>query len=205
MVPMLDYLLGAFEGPGAAFMVAILALGAFSLAVLLERAWLLLVSWRPSGGVSQSLASGELDKAVADASGTPLGAVIGAGAGEATPEAAWDAMGAAAAVQEARLRTRVGAVGTVANLATMLGLLGTVYGLILAFSALGDAAAAERATKLSEGISTAMATTAFGLVVGIPSLGLHAWLEGLVAQRLAEIEAGAGVVALVLRRRSSGD
>jgi len=202
---MLDYLLGAFDGPGAGFMVAILALGAFCMAVWLERTWLLLVRWRPSADVSGALAEGALDRAAEAGGTTPLGQVVAAGAGETTAEAAWDAMGASAAVQEARLRTRVGAVGTVANLATMLGLLGTVYGLILAFSALGDAAAAERATRLSEGISTAMATTAFGLCVGIPALAVHAWLEGVVTQRLAEIEAAAGVVALVVRRASSGD
>ena len=40
-------------------------------------------------------------------------------------------------------------MGTIASIATMLGLFGTVYGLILAFGALGDVAAAERAAQLA--------------------------------------------------------
>jgi biopolymer transport protein ExbB/TolQ len=83
--------------------------------------------------------------------------------------------------------------------ATMLGLLGTVYGLILAFSALGDTSAGERAVQLSEGISTAMATTAYGLLVGIPALAVHAWLEAQARAALAQIEASAGRLAARLR------
>jgi biopolymer transport protein ExbB len=81
----------------------------------------------------------------------------------------------------------------------MLGLLGTVYGLILAFSALGDTSAGERAVRLSEGISTAMATTAYGLMVGIPALAAHAWLDGRARELTAQLEAVAGRIALSKR------
>ena len=49
-----------------------------------------------------------------------------------------------------------------------------------------------------------MSTTAFGLLIGIPSLGLHAWLDGVATARLGEIEEAAGRLALALRRRASG-
>ncbi|MCB9746670.1 MAG: MotA/TolQ/ExbB proton channel family protein [Alphaproteobacteria bacterium] len=201
---MLDYLLAAFSGPGAGFMYAITAVGAFALAIGIERSALLALRWRADlPEVRVRLDAGDFNGAVGAAGASPMGEVLGAGASEASPEAAWEAMGAAAASAEARMRARVGALGAVSNIATMLGLLGTVYGLILAFSALGDASAGERAVKLSEGISTAMATTAFGLLVGIPALGLHAWLEGLVSQRLADIEVAAGALALAKRRSGS--
>ncbi|MDP6935093.1 MAG: MotA/TolQ/ExbB proton channel family protein, partial [Myxococcota bacterium] len=81
-------------------------------------------------------------------------------------------------------------------------LLGTVYGLILAFSALGDASAVERAARLSEGIATAMATTAWGLLVGIPALAVHAVLEGKAGRLLSICEAAASLVAASRRSQS---
>jgi biopolymer transport protein ExbB len=108
-------------------------------------------------------------------------------------------MGAAMAEAEERVGARVPYLAAIGNIATMLGLLGTVYGLIIAFSALGDTGAGERAVRLSEGISTAMATTAYGLLVGIPSLAAHAWLDARARRLLAAIEATAGRLASRLR------
>lgn len=201
---MTDALITAFSGPGGVFMYAITALGAFALAVLLDRLLALVVRGRVDvDAVRAHLGRGELAAAVQSCGAAPLGRVLAAGAAQGHPEAAWEAMGAAAVAQERGLRQRVGYLGAVANLCTMLGLLGTVYGLILAFDALSDASAAEKAVRLSQGIATAMATTAWGLLVGIPALGAHAWLEDLVARRLAEIEECAGLVALALRRPPS--
>jgi biopolymer transport protein ExbB/TolQ len=56
------------------------------------------------------------------------------------------------------------------NVATLLGLLGTVTGLIISFSSITDANPAERAIMLSKGISEALNSTAFGLVVAVPAL-----------------------------------
>ena len=97
------------------------------------------------------------------------------------------------------MRERVPYLATVGNVATMLGLLGTVYGLILAFTGLGDASAVERAQKLSEGIATAMSTTAFGLLVGIPALALHAFLDGRATRILRFCESVAARVATTRR------
>ena len=83
----------------------------------------------------------------------------------------------------------------VGNVATMLGLLGTVYGLIMAFSGLDDASAVERSARLSEGIATAMATTAWGLLVGIPAIAAHTFIDRRARHTLAFYEAVAGRVA----------
>lgn len=64
-------------------------------------------------------------------------------------------------------------LSAMANVATLLGLLGTIIGLILAFDAVANVPAAQRAQALATGISVAMATTAFGLVVAIPALFAH--------------------------------
>lgn len=68
-------------------------------------------------------------------------------------------------------------LATLSNMATLLGLLGTVIGLIGAFAALAKADAAEKADLLSAGIAEAMNCTAFGLMVAIPFLLLHSFLQ----------------------------
>ena len=68
-------------------------------------------------------------------------------------------------------------LATFSNLSVLMGLLGTVIGLIGAFAALGNADPTEKADLLSAGISEAMNCTAFGLMVAIPALMIHAWLQ----------------------------
>ena len=72
---------------------------------------------------------------------------------------------------------RVGYLSLIGNLATLLGLLGTIFGLIAAFEAVGLASASEKQQKLAEGISMAMSTTAFGLMVAIPCMFSHYFLN----------------------------
>lgn len=81
-----------------------------------------------------------------------------------------------------RLEKRTGYLSTLANVATLLGLLGTIIGLIAAFTAVADADPAQKATLLSQSISVAMNTTAFGLISAIPLLLLHALLQTKTTQ-----------------------
>lgn len=76
-----------------------------------------------------------------------------------------------------RLERRTQYLATLANVATLLGLLGTIIGLIAAFTAVANADPAEKATLLSQSISVAMNTTAFGLMSAIPLLMAHAMLQ----------------------------
>jgi len=78
------------------------------------------------------------------------------------------------------LTRRLQFLNTLANSATLLGLLGTIFGLTTAFSAVGAADPAQRASFLAAGISQALNTTALGLIVAVPTLLLHGWLVGLV-------------------------
>ncbi|MEM8768779.1 MAG: MotA/TolQ/ExbB proton channel family protein [Pseudomonadota bacterium] len=75
-----------------------------------------------------------------------------------------------------QLEKRTPYVALASNIATLLGLLGTIMGLISAFTAVANANPAEKADLLSASISVAMNTTAFGLMVGIPLLIVHAIL-----------------------------
>jgi biopolymer transport protein ExbB len=61
-------------------------------------------------------------------------------------------------------------LAVVGNVATLIGLLGTISGMITSFASVNGANAADRASKLSLGISEAMNCTAFGLLVAIPAL-----------------------------------
>ncbi len=54
--------------------------------------------------------------------------------------------------------------------APMIGLFGTVYGMIRAFQALVEAGGRPDPAELAAGISTALVTTLWGLVVAIPAL-----------------------------------
>jgi biopolymer transport protein ExbB len=75
-----------------------------------------------------------------------------------------------------QLEKRTAYIALFANLSTLLGLLGTIIGLIQAFQAVANAAAAEKASLLSASISEAMNCTAFGLIVAIPMLVLSLFL-----------------------------
>ena len=98
------------------------------------------------------------------------------------------------AIEEANLEVipqltkRTGSLGTLASLATLAGLLGTVFGLISAFRAVGKASAAEKATVLTGAISEAMNCTAFGLLVGIPTLFAFMMLNGMQKKIIDEID-----------------
>ena len=76
-----------------------------------------------------------------------------------------------------RLEKRTPYLGTLANISTLLGLLGTIIGLIAAFSAVANADPSEKASLLSQSISVAMNTTAFGLIAAIPLLAFHSLLQ----------------------------
>ena len=76
-----------------------------------------------------------------------------------------------------RLEKRTQYLATLANIATLLGLLGTFIGLIAAFTAVAAADPSQKASLLSESISVAMNTTAFGLMSAIPLLMFHAILQ----------------------------
>lgn len=196
---MLTYLLHSFSGPAGPFMYALLALLGFSIAVMIERAYTL---FRYSCDVNAVL--GRVEAAIRSGGAvelgkTPLEEVVQAGTAHRDPDTAWDAMSAAAVDAELRIRRRITYLSTVATVSTMIGLVGTVYGLILAFGAVGTVSAAERAARLSEGSATAMATTAFGLVVAIPSLVAYAVADSTARDLLGRIEQAASRVVVALK------
>jgi biopolymer transport protein ExbB/TolQ len=87
-----------------------------------------------------------------------------------------------------RLSKRTNYLSILANISTLLGLLGTIIGLIAAFTAVAHADPADKATLLSESISVAMNTTAFGLISAIPLLLFHSLLQNKTVEIVDSIE-----------------
>jgi len=87
-----------------------------------------------------------------------------------------------------QLEKRTQYLATLANISTLLGLLGTIIGLIAAFSAVANADPAEKASLLSQSISVAMNTTAFGLIAAIPLLCCHAVLQTKTSEIITNLE-----------------
>ena len=63
------------------------------------------------------------------------------------------------------------------NIAPMLGLFGTVYGMIVAFNKLVETGGKPDPGELAAGISTALVTTFWGLVVAMPALAAYALIR----------------------------
>lgn len=87
-----------------------------------------------------------------------------------------------------RLERRTGYLAMLANISTLLGLLGTIIGLIAAFTAVANADPTEKASLLSQSISLAMNTTAFGLIAAIPLLVFHSLLTTRTTEIVDSLE-----------------
>ncbi len=87
-----------------------------------------------------------------------------------------------------RLEKRTAYVGLASSIATLLGLLGTIRGRLAAVTAVANANPAEKADLLSASISVAMNTTAFGLMVAIPLLIMHAVLTSKTGDIVDSLE-----------------
>lgn len=201
----------AFQDGGFG-MYPILVSLTFSIAILIERIWVLYFQAAIDKeaflqGLKKSVYAGDLDRAISYCAGqkrTPLVNVIKAGLisvpkGDDDVQAAMDE---ATLRESPKLEKRTGYLAMIGNVATLLGLLGTIVGLIGAFAAVANANPADKATLLSRSISEAMNCTAFGLGVAIPSLVAFSVLQGRTQQMLDDIsEAAVGVLNLVVANR----
>ena len=103
-----------------------------------------------------------------------------------------------------RLERRTHYIATFANTITLVGLLGTIIGLIKGFTAVAAVNPAEKAEMLSASISIAMNNTAFALMVAIPFLLIHAFLQARASEIVDSLEA-AKITFLNLAQRLAGD
>ncbi|KZY29522.1 flagellar motor protein MotA [Oleiphilus sp. HI0081] len=184
---MLDTILRFFQ-EGGAFMYPIAVVLVIGLAIAIER-FIYLTAAKNSNrnafdkGLLPILRKRDYPKALkfANDSQAAIAAIMGAGLSRLLNNANRDeiefAMEEGLMETLPRLEKRTQYLATLANVSTLLGLLGTIIGLIAAFTAVANADPAEKASLLSQSISVAMNTTAFGLMAAIPLLLCHAVLQ----------------------------
>ncbi|MCR8922366.1 MotA/TolQ/ExbB proton channel family protein [Dasania sp. GY-MA-18] len=201
---MLDTILRFFQ-TGGAFMYPIAVVLVIGVAIAIER-WLVLTAAKGANKKAfdqllPALNKGEYAKIVEGStrSSIPMYRIVGAGLARFSTSNRRDDVEYAMeeGIMEAlpRLEKRTPYLATLANISTLLGLLGTIIGLIAAFSAVANADPAEKATLLSNSISVAMNTTAFGLISAIPLLLFHSLLQTKTSEIVDSLEM-AGVKVL---------
>ena len=97
------------------------------------------------------------------------------------------------------IRSHLAALGTIASVAPLLGLLGTVVGMIDVFSTLSQQTEVNP-TMLAGGISTALVTTAFGMVIVMPTLASYNYFIAKVQTLIIEMEKISLHMVAVLKR-----
>ena len=106
--------------------------------------------------------------------------------------------------QAQRLQGQAQILLDIATISPMIGLLGTVLGMLQAFGAIEHDIASAKAVVLAAGISKAVITTVFGLVIAIPAMCCYAYFRRRVADKTAVLEAASSRVVTVLAGRFQG-
>jgi len=180
---------------GGNFMFLILIVFCLAVAIVLERFFILYYKYNINAPklyfqIKQLVSKGDVKGAIGFCDDTPLPAILKAGLNQfqKNQKQVLPAMEEIALEVTPKIQKRTPFLAVLANISTLLGLLGTIFGLIVAFSAISGAEPGEKAIELARGISLAMSTTAFGLIVAIPCLLFHAVLQSKVNRLLDEID-----------------
>jgi len=91
--------------------------------------------------------------------------------------------------ESVKLHQKVGWLAVIANVAPMLGLLGTVQGMVQAFNQIAATGGQASPAELADGISKALLTTLFGLMVAIPTTAAFAFLRNRMVRTIIEVGA----------------
>ena len=210
----MDFFYGivSFFGTGGVFMYPILIVFAFGVAIAVERYITLTIVTRKNRAVWEKvqpvLAEGDFDEAreMTSDDDSTISQVLNMGLTlQGTVRRREDieiAMEESMMEIVPRLEKRTPYVALASSIATLLGLLGTIMGLIQAFTAVANANPAEKADLLSASISVAMNTTAFGLMVAIPLLIIHAILTSKTGDIVDSLEMATVKALNVFSRRA---
>jgi len=86
----------------------------------------------------------------------------------------------------------------IATIAPLIGLLGTVLGMFQAFSGLTEGIEAAKPIVLAAGVSKAIITTIFALIVAIPCMAFYAWFRRRASRQISNLEAVASEIVTAL-------
>lgn len=189
---------------GGIWMWLILILQLASLGIIVERFFYLYSKRRPEESTfanqfEEMIRNGNIKTVVEKSMGElhthPLSYAVLAGAKAAShlggKEEVQGKMDEVLLDQISHLEKRTNFLPMLANVGTLTGLLGTIMGMIKSFAAVSYANPAEKATLLSSGISEAMNTTAYGLIMAIPTLICFAILANRANVLADDISQGA--------------
>jgi biopolymer transport protein ExbB/TolQ len=205
--------IASFFRDGGIFMYFILGTAVVGIAIMIERGIVLLLRYNIDARalwnrVSKFIEDGDVEKAklLCDNSRAPLLRILytGISLSHGTEKEIQNAIDETALEIVPGIDKRVSYLSTLANIATLLGLLGTIQGLIQAFAAVGAADPSQKAALLASGISVALYTTAFGLIVAIPMLAGYTVLQSKAHKLIDEIDEFSVKLINLLNRRKSG-
>ena len=91
-----------------------------------------------------------------------------------------------------------------ATIAPLLGLLGTVLGMLTAFGSVASDIASAKPVVLAAGVSQAIVTTVFGLVVAIPCMAFYAWFRRRASRQIANLESASAEIMTAIIGVASG-
>ncbi len=74
----------------------------------------------------------------------------------------------------------------IGNVSPMVGLFGTVFGMIKIFNAIVTAGGQPQPSQLAEGISVALVTTFWGLLIAIPSVTLYGFFKNRIETMISD-------------------
>jgi len=189
---------------GSFYMYAIALFGAIAAAIAIERIYYIVIRSNVNADkfmaeVRKLVAGGNMDRAIAlceKGKQKALPFVVLRGLKRANESDTLDFRAIQNAVDEGtlevipKLRDRTNYLSMLANVATLTGLMGTIYGLILSFAAVGSqgVSEADKSRLLARGISTAMNTTIFGLMVAIPTLIAYTYITNRTNKIIDELD-----------------
>jgi biopolymer transport protein ExbB len=193
----MDFFLSSME-KGGIFMWPILVSAVFGVAITAERLFYIMFRANIDGTafmaqVQKLIMANNIDRAIKLCNAEPnraLPRVLKAGLTRANQKGSDVQNAIEETVLEVypQLNKRTGYLPMLANVATLVGLLGTIQGLIQAFEAVAHASAETKGALLAAGISTAMFTTAAGLIVAIPLLVLHSIVQARTVKIMDEVD-----------------
>jgi len=155
--------------------------------------------------VKSAMAEGDVLKALKACESEPGAMANILSAGFSHVEEGYDiiqeSVGTAADLETERLMQRLTWISVCANLAPMLGLLGTVMGMLKAFGSVATDVASAKPVVLAAGVSQAIVTTIFGLLVAIPAMVAYAYFRRRASRQIAALEAASTALVTAVTSR----
>jgi len=194
----MDDIAKAFQ-EGGPFMYGILGVSGFALAIMLERGYYLYLRCRVNAKsllatLTRHVRSNKVSEArkLCVKSKSPVSVILESALWHfeqgLSNEEIQNAVDETALRELPKIQRRTHYLALMGNVSTLIGLLGTITGLMASFGALGTADPSQKATLLALGISQAMNTTAYGLIVAIPCMIAFSVLSAQANTIIEEID-----------------